>query len=44
MEIIKELFSNPFGIMSAIVIFVMLGMAGYFVWLFIKKSGEPPKE
>lgn len=39
----KELFNNPFGFMSLLVILFILGMAGYFTWLFIKKSGETPK-
>lgn len=43
MDILKELFSNEFGIMSAVVIIFMLGMAAYFAWLFVKKSGEKPK-
>lgn len=38
----KELFNNPFGLMSLFVILFIIGMGGYFTWLFIKKSGETP--
>ncbi len=44
MELIKELFSSPFGILSAIVILFMLAMAVFFVILFIKKSGKKPNQ
>ncbi|NVJ67336.1 MAG: DUF3149 domain-containing protein [Gammaproteobacteria bacterium] len=44
MELIKELLGNEFGIMSAIVILFILGMAVFFIWLFIKKSGEKPNK
>ncbi len=40
MDMIKELFSSEFGIMSAIVILFIIGMAIYFIWLFIRKSGQ----
>ncbi len=35
------LFGNIFGAMSMFVIFFMLGMGGYFTWMFIVKSGDP---
>ncbi|WP_251359026.1 DUF3149 domain-containing protein [Kangiella sp. TOML190] len=43
MELIKELFSSPFGILSALVILFMFGMAIFFIILFIKKSGKQSK-
>jgi len=43
MEALKLLFSDWTGILTALVIAFMLGMGGYFGWLFIGKSGEPPK-
>ncbi|MBB5019762.1 hypothetical protein HNQ59_003070 [Chitinivorax tropicus] len=36
MELWKELFSSEFGIMSAIVIAVVIGMGGYIGW-FVRK-------
>ena len=35
------LFGNVIGAMSMFVIIFMLGMAGYFTWLFITKSKDP---
>lgn len=42
MELLKELFSSSFGIMSAIVILFMLGMGVFFTVLFVKKAYEAP--
>lgn len=38
---LELLFGNWVGLLSMIVIFFMLGMAGYFVWFFLSKSKEP---
>ncbi|WP_223670938.1 DUF3149 domain-containing protein [Kangiella shandongensis] len=40
MELLKELFSSPYGIFSAVGILFMLAMAAFFIILFVKKSAE----
>ncbi len=35
MELWSELFSDSVGIMSALVIAFLIGMAGWFAWYFI---------
>lgn len=43
MDTLKLLCSDWTGILTTLVIAFMLGMGGYFGWLFIGKSGEGPK-
>jgi len=38
MELMRQLFSSPEGILSFIVIFLTLVMAGYFIRMFVKKT------
>ena len=42
MELLQQLISSPFGIMSGIVILFMLGMGVFFTILFIKKAMQSP--
>lgn len=37
---IELLFGSWMGILSMFVILFVLGMMGYFAWVFVKKSGE----
>lgn len=41
MDLLANLFSDWVGILSFIVIATILGMAGYFIYLFTRKT--PPK-
>ena len=42
MEFWLELFGTPTGLLSLFVIVFMLGMAGFFIDGFMKKSKRPP--
>jgi hypothetical protein len=42
MEFWLELFATPTGLLSLFVIVFMLGMAGFFIAWFMKKSKRPP--
>ncbi|WP_299491176.1 DUF3149 domain-containing protein [uncultured Shewanella sp.] len=37
------MFGNAIGLLSMIVIFSTIGILGYILWMFIKKSAEPEK-
>jgi len=41
MELFAELFSDWVGILSFLVIAFILGMAGFFAYIIIKKSADP---
>ncbi|MEW9899987.1 DUF3149 domain-containing protein [Chitinivorax sp. PXF-14] len=43
MELWKELLSSDVGIMSAIVIATIIGMAGYYAWYFHKMVVDAEK-
>ena len=38
MELMRQLFTSPEGILSFAVIFLVIAMAGYFIRLFFKKT------
>lgn len=42
MSVFAELFKDWVGILSLLVILFILVMGGYFAWLFVAKSSEPP--
>lgn len=42
MKLLNDLFSTDYGLMSIAVIAVVLGMAVFFVRMFLVKLNEPP--
>lgn len=44
MRLLQELFTTDVGLFSAIGITFMLGMGGFFVWLFTRGGPSDPKQ
>ncbi len=42
MELLKQLFTTEVGLFSAIGIGIMLGILGFFLWLFTRNDAPPP--
>ncbi len=38
------LFGNAVGLLSMIVVFATFVIITYMLWMFVKKSGQPPKD
>ena len=42
MQLLKQLFTTEVGLFSAIGIGIMLGILGFFLWLFTRNDAPPP--